>query len=68
MYTDAFGKCKDICGDGRTSNENICDDGNTGTGDGCDSECKVEPNFYCRGGYFGKSDTCFWITTDFKNI
>eukprot|EP00347_Sterkiella_histriomuscorum_P020176 403338812 len=67
MYTDSTGQCFEYCGDGRRYHTDVCDDGNTGGGDGCNSKCQVEPNYYCRFGYFGQKDECFWQTTTIKN-
>ena len=44
--------CTPICGDGKffgISGEE-CDDHNFTPGDGCDSECKIEANWWCEGG------------------
>ena len=38
------------CGNGYRNIGEECDDGNMGSDDGCNSQCKIEENYVCKGG------------------
>ena len=43
--------CMEKCGKGfRLSSIIQCDDGNLINGDGCNSDCKIEKDWKCKGG------------------
>ncbi len=52
--------CTPICGKGifYGINGQECDDGNTSPNDGCDSNCKIESNYWCNN-VIGKKSTCY---------
>ena len=39
------------CGDGRRTSSEECDDGNLQDNDGCNSRCRIEPQYSCKGQY-----------------
>jgi cysteine-rich repeat protein len=66
LMTGTSGDCIEKCGDGKNFGFNSCDDGNNNNGDGCSSNCFVEKGYYCRGGYQGNQDHCYYISTEIE--
>jgi cysteine-rich repeat protein len=52
------------CGDAHDFYYFECEDGNLVNGDGCDSTCKIEPFYECRGGSPMLVDVCYEICGD----
>jgi cysteine-rich repeat protein len=46
-YVVLASECKPICSDGKQVYGEECDDRNVKDGDGCDSNCIIEPGYYC---------------------
>ena len=38
-----------VCGNSKKEDSEACDDGNQKNGDGCDTSCKVEKGWSCKG-------------------
>jgi len=69
VETGATNVCYEGCGDGLNFGVNVCDDGNLENGDGCNDQCKVEKDWYCRGGYQTQTyDVCNYIPTELESV
>jgi cysteine-rich repeat protein len=66
MLIGSNSACIEKCGDGENYGLHACDDGNTDNGDGCSSTCTQETDFYCRGGFMGNKDSCYYVMTELK--
>ena len=68
MIVGSSGSCIETCGDGRNYGLLQCDDGKLNNGDGCSSQCIVEKNYTCTGGYPYSLDKCTYIPTEITRV